>query len=250
MYSKSARLACGFLGLCFCSATALASTISAQNFTGDSDSGISASNTYTHAVDLDATGTGTAETINGVPFANGGDGMNANQTGTDSSHGGGWSFSNPSPQYFAGPFADGATGNMNTLLSNFYYDGDNAVGDQENLTLSGLTSGTTYKMVFYCAGFGGAGGRVQNFSDSTGGAYNGFDEDQGDIGSTNGAPVELIDTYIANATSVTFTFTGQGANASMHQYGFSNQVAPEPGSIALIGLTTCALLIRRRCDRR
>ncbi len=118
------------------------------------------------------------------------------------------------------------------------------------MQLTGLTPSTTYLFTEYTVGFGDPGTRLQNVSDSQGGSLANFDENA--AGSGNGQL--LHDLYTTDAsgpgsTSITFTFTAEGANASMHEYGFSNQgvPVPEPASWMLFGLGAIGLLavIRR-----
>ena len=79
--------------------------------TGDADSGISTSNTYTHAVDLGDT-QATPVTINGVPFHQGG------QSGTDATHGGSYVLAD-TPGSLEG-YNSPVTGDMQELLEDSY----------------------------------------------------------------------------------------------------------------------------------
>jgi hypothetical protein len=220
----------------FAAALAEGGIISGQNFSGDANSGISSANVYTHAVDVNGAGA----IINGVTFVASG------ASGTDAVHGGGWSFSIPGQSTFAN-FNNNLTGNINQLARDFLFSSNPGTAT-ETLTLTGLTPGTLYQAVFYSVGFGTPGTRVQNISDNQGGTLNGYD--QNGNGSGNGSL--LIDDYLATSNSITFTFTSTANNASFFQYGFSNQVVPEPGSIA--SLTTAGALVllsrqRRVCER-
>lgn len=212
-------------------ATARGGAITSQAYAGDTDSGISSTKTYTHAVDVNGTG----ETINGVTFVAGG------ASGTDATHGGGWSYSIPTQSSYTTNTSN-LTGSINQLAKDFLYSGNSGTAT-ETLTLTGLTVGKTYKASFYSVGFGGAGGRVQNISDDQGGTLNGYDQNA--FGSGNGSL--LTDTYTATATSITVTFASAANNASFHQYGFSNEVvAPEPATAGLLAVGGVALLNRRR----
>jgi hypothetical protein len=212
---------------------ARAGTISAVGFTGDVDSGVSTAATYTHAIDLNGPG----ETINGVAFAPGG------------TSGSNYTLSIPVLGSFTGN-TNNLAGNVNTLAQNFFYDSSNPAGESETLQLTGLTPSTTYLFSEYTVGFGDPGTRLQNVSDSQGGSLANFDEN-----AAGGGDGQLLhDLYTTDAsgagsTSITFTFTAEGGNASMHEYGFSNQVVPvpEPASWMLFGLGVVGLfaMIRR-----
>lgn len=183
-------------------AVATTGTFATRPFYGDSTSGIypGLAGTYTHAVDLNGTG----ETINGVAFVGGG------SSGTNYTLS---SVPNPYPY-----FPNNLQGNINSLDSNFYYDGSST----EQLTLTGLAPGQTYVATFYNVAFGNAGGRVENITDSQGGAVT-FDENY--TGSGNGNLLQ--DIYTAQSSSITFSFTATDAQGdSFHQYGFSNAVSP------------------------
>jgi len=217
----------------FSAATANAGIITSQLFTGDADSGVSSANTYTHAVDVNGTGA----TVNGVTFVPGG------ASGTDATHGGSWTFSIPSQNAFVNN-TNNLTGSINQIARDFLYSGS-ATTATETLTLSGLTPGQKYRAVFYNVGFGGPGGRIQNVTDDQGGALNGYDENG--PGDKNGSLI--IDDYTATAASITITIASQGNNISFHQYGFSNQVVPEPASAGLLLIGATGLLARRRRAR-
>jgi hypothetical protein len=183
-------------------AVAATGTFATRPFYGDSTSGIYSglASTYTHAVDLNGSG----ETINGVTFVGGGS-SGANYTLS----------SVPNSYPF---FANNLQGNISSLDSNFYYDGTST----EQLTLSGLTPGQTYVATFYNVAFGNPGGRIENITDSQGGAVT-FDENYTGNGNGN----LLQDIYTAQGTSITFGFTATDAQGdSFHQYGFSNAASP------------------------
>ena len=235
------------LALTLLAATGLAGGAHAQGvlstltFTGDSDSGISSSNTYTHAIDLNGSG----ETINGVTFVGGG-------AGTPS--GLNYTLGIVSGQSFTGN-TNTLTGSINQLAKDFFYSGASTAGN-EALLLTNLTPSTTYKLVFYSVAFGSAGGRTQSITDSQGLTATVIDQNQF-AGSGAGGQL-LIDTYTTDATGAGSTqyqinFNPTPANGgSFHQYGFSNQVvpAPEPSGVAvmvlgLMGVGTLAARKRR-----
>ena len=182
---------------------------STSSFTGDADSGISSTKTYTHAVDLNGSG----ETINGVAFAAGGAGtqnslnytLGIDSTGTYTGN------------------ANALTGSINKLATDFFYSTTSA--GSESLLLSGLTPSTTYTLTFYCVGFGSAGGRQETLTDSQNTTPTIIDENAS--GSGNG--FLLKDTYTtaasgAGSTSYQINFR-VSAGGSFHEYGFSNEVA-------------------------
>lgn len=138
-----AAVAVAILGLTTTSANA--GTISYVKITGDADCGISADNTYTHTLDF---GTGTpGALINGVQF----DAYNAAANGT----------LNFNREVSSGLLSEhGGNGNHNVsgslvnLLTDMYYNGDNAVNGTTTWTLSGLTAGQTYRTRIYTRQWG------------------------------------------------------------------------------------------------
>jgi hypothetical protein len=205
-------------------ANANAGTYSSRPFTGDADSGISSSKTYTHAVDFLGSG---ATTINGVLF----DDVNA--TGPN--------YALTAPNSFNNNTGNNAlTGGARELVDDFRY------GGTETLLLSGLTPGQTYTTTFYDVGWGNVGGRVVDISDSQGGFYNGFDANY--TGNGNGHLLQY--TYTAASGSITFTIVPLVAGDSFHQYAFTNELVavPEPGAVAGV-LLLGAVAMRRRQTR-
>jgi hypothetical protein len=216
-------------------------------FSGDADSGISTSKTYTHAIDFNGSGDGYATlNINGVTFTSGDKG---DQTATLK-----YSLGHPALNpfqigTFGTNFDPGLSGSIDKMLRNFYY-GNNA---DETLLLTGLTPNTTYAASFYGAAFGAKGGRYSRVTDSQGGLVF-YDENQ-TSGTTTGSI--LRDTYTTGPGQTTMSFNwaidtvdGVGnvtTNAdSYHQYGFTNEVVPEPSALTLTGLAVAARLVRRR----
>ncbi len=199
---------------------------SSRLFTGDADSGVSSTKTYTHAVDL-ATDDG-GSVINGVTFVAGAL-VGSNYTLTTPNTG---TFQNSSGN---------VTGGSADLVEDFFFLSGSSSG-VEVLTLTGLTVGERYITTFYNEAFGGP--RVQNITTSDGGSILGFDQD---FSGTNNGNLLQYD-YVATATSISFTFDSVTDNASFHQYGFSNEVVPvpEPATLGMLALGGLAFLRRRR----
>lgn|GEM_PF-5273170 len=198
-----------------------ASTYSSGPLTGDADSGVSTTKTYTHALNFN----GPDVTVNGVVFeAAGQSGSNYTLVSYDpvtGDTGGALSF---------GGYSNNLTGGMNALMQDFYYTS----GRGSRLTLTGLTPGTTYTATFYGAAFG-SGPRIQTISDSQTGMIVGFDEDQYGLSNGQGNGIMLKATYTATGTSVTFTFVPSDPNVSFHQYAMSNEVATTAAPTAAWG---------------
>ena len=204
--------------------SASAGEITYVQITNDADSGISVDNTYTHALDF---GTGTpGALINGVQFdaynsgANGT--LNFNRevaTGSLSDHGGNGSHN--------------VTGSLVDLLTDMYYNGNNAVDGSTTWTLSGLSAGKTYPTRIYTRMWGGPGdNRLVTFvfdpdgagpiSDST---VKVSQDNATSMGFANGNDAYYIN-YQFKAVAgqdLVITATQDNFNNSWHLYGLSNQ---------------------------
>ena len=208
-----------------------AGVFTSARITGDADSGISTVRTYTHAVDFASGDSGTS--INGVTFQIGGQvAPNYSTTG----------FSAYFP-FFNTASAPSGPNTLDDLLSDFYYNGTGAgpgVGN-ESLTLTGLTPGTAYTTTFYNAGFDAP--RVTRIADitTTDGGSTTFDQNA--FG--QGAPSVLRYTFVATAPSITYTFDARNNFDTFHQYGFTNEVVPEPSAMGVAAFVAVALLRRR-----
>lgn len=173
-------------------------------FSNDAGTGISNTKTYSHALDFVD-----SSTINGVPFTSAG------------TSGGNWNLAGSGA--IASNGAHGATGDIATLLTSFYYGGN------ATLTLSGLTPGTSYETHLYQRVWGGD--RTQLFNFSAGSASNSliFDSD------AVGQPSYLSFRYTAEASgSVTISTTQIGAG-SYHWYGVSNEVVAATAPVLTVG---------------
>ncbi|MGC4033587.1 MAG: SdrD B-like domain-containing protein [Tepidisphaeraceae bacterium] len=187
----------------------------------DFSTGISSSFQYTHTLNFGATANLNVNGVNFIP------------AGTSSSGGQQWSLNSYNPadgslgnMSLITGFSNNLTGHMNTALTDFLYAPQGA----EQLTLSGLTPGTTYQTTFYGAGYGAAGGRGQVITDSLGGTTT---LDENAYG--NGQGMTFSRTFTATSTSITFTFINQTPNASFHQYALTNRVVKTtPGQNDLI----------------
>ncbi len=181
-----------------------AGTFTPDPLTGDVDSGIAAGKAYTHAINLNHTGN---TTVSGAVFT--GSGANVDNPGTN----------NYRTANMANNFVNNGnpvTGDVNGLLTEFLYDGDNP----ETLTLRNLRPGQKYVATFYNTAFGGVGGRLIDITTSQG------DQIAFDQNFTNDRNGNLLRyEYVAQGTSMTFAFSPLLTNASMHQYAFSNEMS-------------------------
>jgi hypothetical protein len=234
------RLVTGlFVSLLAAAPARAAGTFTSAPITGDADSGINAAKTYTHAVDF-AGGFGGVDpgtTINGVPFTVGRtSGSNYATTGFVDNLGGALIHPHSVPA---------GDNTLADLLNDFYFNG-NAAGDGvETLTLTGLTPGTAYATTFYNMGFDLLRTRISTITTSDGGSTT-FDQNF----SGEGLPSILRYTFTATDPSITFTFTPlSGGSASFHQYGFTNEVLPEPAAMTLLLLGTATALLKRTRHR-
>ena len=170
---------------------ASAGLFSSAAMTGDSDSGISSSNTYTAAVNLG----GSNVTVNGVLFT----GSGANTSGA------GWALTTGAGNTLyqvTGRGAGNVTGSVGGLLGDFYVTGDEQVADV--LTVSGLTPGTTYTLTTYDKGWTPAGTRIVNVTASDGSSTT-VDEDY--LGVNNGSKFSYA--YVATGTTMALSFVPQ-----------------------------------------
>lgn len=198
---------------------AQAGSISYTKVTNDLDSGIDSSNTYTHAIDFESSGT--TATINGVAFASaGGDTANFTRTvanGTLNNH--------------HGTGVVSTSENLANLMQGFLFNASPATDGSglQTYTITGLSSGTMYDMRVYSHNWGNPGSRFNTLVFDAGGA----NDSTGSINQDDSTTVGFATTdsyyinyrFVADSSSLTFTAANaSGSDASWHLYGLSNQV--------------------------
>jgi len=230
-----------------------AGVISLVPLTDDASSGISGSNTYTHAISG-----GNAATVNGVNFetltnlvtpANFNWDTGANTKNVIGSNNGDWL-----------PATGGVTGaGLQSLLAGFTFSGNGHTSpSSQTYSLTGLTVGESYETRLYVRVWDTDGsGRPLDLSFT-----HGVESDSAGTVPEDRPSAVLGGGNDHQAYYVNYAFTAQdtqldiiagvnaagGANSgSAHMYALSNQVAiPEPSSLALAGLGLFGLLRRRR----
>jgi hypothetical protein len=172
---------------------------------GDLDSGIDASQTYTHAYNF---GAATSPNINGVTFtgANGG----------NPSVGGSFSVTGI-PNNFGDDGGANVTGNSITLARSFIYG-----GNPGTLTLQGLVPGRQYLLTLYSKAWDAAGNRIIKFS--AGSDQRVIDQDSYGRNDASRNGLRIIYAYTADGSgTLTVTLTPLVAANTFHFYGFSNR---------------------------
>ncbi len=235
-------------GLFGVSAVSSQAAVTFAKITSDADSGISSSNSYTHALDF---GTGTpGALVNGVQFSaynNGAVGTlnfnRASSSGTANDNAGNANYT--------------ATGAIGALLSDMIYNGNNAVNGTSTWTVSGLTAGVTYDVRIYTRQWGAGGTRNVSLNFDPDGAGP-LSESTAMINEDDATTVGLAaatDAYYINyrytavaGQNLAITATQALTNNSWHLYGLTNQVVPvpEPTGAALSGMAALGLMLRRR----
>ena len=171
---------------------------------GESDSGISASKTYTHLLDFGASDTPAA--INGATFTA------AAMSG--SANGYGWSTVNAP----GGWWLDNGGSDMANLLTDFYHG-----STDYTLTLTGLAPGKSYETRFYFKSWGPVGARYVTFAFTAGNAFVGsIDHD------LNAVAFSIVGCrYTADAAgNVQIHVISRSDGDTCHLYGMTNEEAP------------------------
>ncbi|MES2470449.1 MAG: PEP-CTERM sorting domain-containing protein [Verrucomicrobiota bacterium] len=234
------------LGVLNLATAASHAAINYVQITGDADSGIASSNTYTHALDF---GTGSpGALINGVQFSaypNSANGtLNFLRTVSSGSE-------NDNP----GNGGHNVTGDLANLMTDMIYNGNNAVGGTTLWTLSGLTAGVTYDARIYTRQWASPSDRSSTLvfdPDGAGAISESTSLINEDDALTVGMPAANTAYYInyrftaVAGQNLVITATQSNLNQSWHLYGLSNQVVPEPSTTAFAGLVGLGLLARRR----
>jgi hypothetical protein len=168
-------------------------------WTGDTNSGVSASSIYT-ATHCFGDNHGGPVTVNGVVFTE-----NFNTSGT------GWSIGGAKMDWSANDDAN-LSGSSEDLGEEFIYD-----GKPRTVTFTGLTTGQQYEVTFFSVGWDD-GLREQTFETA------GVDSsviDQTVYGNNQG--IRISCGYLATATSREFTMTPRNQGNTFHLYAMANR---------------------------
>ncbi|MDB6175854.1 MAG: exported protein of unknown function [Chthoniobacteraceae bacterium] len=191
-------------------------------WSGDGDSRIASTKSYTHKIGLNRGSAYTA--INGVVF---------DSPGTGVTSGANWALLGATDS-FTGNGTTGGSNNLpagtgsRQLCEEFLY-GAAYTGGVSRIQLAGLTAGQTYTTTFYATGYGDASGRLVRITPSDSNAPYVVDENATNSG--NGLLLRYHYTAPGNGV-ITFDFLPLSAG-TWHHYAFSNEVAgaitPETG---------------------
>jgi len=241
-------LACAFAATVVSSGTASAGVIGSAQFTNDADSGISDTNTYTHKIDFAESAPGTAAVVNGVTF----DFFNKASDGSlNFSYNGGGDEDNN------GTSSSSLSGGVAGLLQGFLHQNGSFAGlDKiQTWTLSGLDAGVEYELRIYAGRWSTGVDRRSTFTFDPDGAGAVSDvsvsineDNPTALGLSAGDAFYLSYRYTAvtGEDLVVKSQINNSAGASWHVYALTNQVVPEPTSLALMGLGGMMLMRRRR----
>ena len=195
-------------------ATPTAPTYSSKTFNGDADSGVSTDKTYTHAVNF---GGPSVAAVNALTLGNG-TALQTSNYWVDAFRDNG---DRQAPATLTG-FTNNVTGGVGTALTDFYHPAS-VEYDRTFVVLNGLVPGTTYITTFYGAGYG-TGSRVIDVTDTQGGKFDDWDEDQ--AGDGNGVMLQSI--FTATNDGIVYYFTPEDANSPFHLYAMTNEVVSAP----------------------
>jgi hypothetical protein len=197
------------------------------HLTGDTDSGISSSHTYTAAVNV---GSALSITINGVSFAASGDNASTN-SGT------GWTITQGWGAHGSDAWVGGNTtyqstvgGNIGSMLDKGFRH--TSSGGYQKIKMTGLTDGKVYTFTTYSQSWGGSRTMKVNCSDLPGATF-AFNQDKYQDSPYDGYLLEC--TYVADGTEAEFTF--QDVSANFHLYAFSNRVASSSIGVDVTGFS-------------
>ena len=189
-------LAISVLSLLALVSSAQAGTFQLYPLTGNGDSGIAADDAFTLAIDVAGSGN---TSVNGTVFTSVGGADPATNNFSTTGLGG----------VFTGYPQPNVTGSIGSMMQNFNYG-----GNPETLTLRNLRVGQQYTTSFYSDSFGAPSPRNVTFTTSDGGSF-GYDQNVG--GS------RLTYTFVATATTMTYTVTPAVPGDTFHSYAFSNR---------------------------
>ncbi len=199
-------------------------------WTSDADSGVSATNFYTHAFNF---GRATNPVINSVTFL-GVPGANPSFPGRFTTTYLGLVYNGDNNALTIG--GDGSA----VLAGDFVYGGNVPAGQYQSITMQGLTPGAEYVVTIYSVGFEppSLGSRWVTFN--MGNDYLTVNQDA--YGSKNGITVSYRYTADASGTATLQYAPLVPANVSFHTYGFSNR-ATSPANAAPIVISQPASLV-------
>ncbi len=194
--------------------------------TADADSGIDAANFYTHLLDF---GTGSAATVNAVPFTQ------VTLANVDSTAGFSYAVDSSGRNEHAGNAGHNVTGDIVELLSDFIYNGNNAPGGVATITVFGLAPGVEYDTRIYNRQWDTGTERTATFefdTDALPGAEDtiaSIDQNHADLTPpsdgtyADNTAYALSYRFIAESDTMTVSINQANSNQSWHVYGVTNE---------------------------